>query len=210
MTERELGRRTIMIARYASAATSGAIITFSLLLSMQALISLQPGAESDPRDRMSLAFIKLATPDSPVQRREDTIRKKDLVEPIITPPRARSSTEQETINLPRTAPLPPTEESRTTIGVFTDGPLVALVRVQPTYPARALSQGLEGYVVVRFDVSTDGHVINVAVVDSSHKVFEVAAVKAARKFRFKPRIVDGIPLETFGIQNLFRFELDKP
>ena len=130
-----------MIARYASAASSGALITFSLLLSMQALISLQPGAQSDPRDRMSLAFIKLATPDSPVQRREDTIRKKDLVEPIITPPRARSSTEQETINLPRTAPLPPTEESRTTIGVFTDGPLVALVRVQPTYPARALSQG---------------------------------------------------------------------
>ena len=199
-----------MIARYVSAATSGAIITFSLFLSMEALISLQPGAESDPRDRMSLAFIKLATPDSPVQRREDTIRKKDLVEPIITPPRARSSTEQETINLPRTAPLPPTEESRTTIGVFTDGPLVALVRVQPTYPARALSQGLEGYVVVQFDVSTDGHVINVTVVDSSHKVFDGAAVKAARKFRFKPRIVNGTPLETLGIQNLFRFELDKP
>ena len=199
-----------MIARYVSAATSGAIITFSLFLSMEALISLQPGAESDPRDRMSLAFIKLATPDSPVQRREDTIRKKDLVEPIITPPRARSSTEQETINLPRTAPLPPTGESRTTIGVFTDGPLVALVRVQPTYPARALSQGLEGYVVVQFDVSTDGHVINVAVVDSSHTVFDGAAVKAARKFRFKPRIVNGTPLETLGIQNLFRFELDKP
>ena len=164
-----------MITRYASAATSGALITFSLLLSMQALISLQPGAESDPRDRMSLAFIKLATPDSPVQRREDTIRKKDLVEPVITPPRARSSTEQETINLPRAAPLPPTDESRTTIGVF-----------------------------------TDGHVINVTIVDSSHKVFDSAAVKAARKFRFKPRIVDGTPLETSGIQNLFRFELDKP
>lgn len=197
-----------MITRYASAATSGAIITFSLLLSMQALIALQPGAESDPRDRMSLAFINLVTPDSPVQRRDNTVQKKKLVEPIITPPRAPSSTEHESINLPRTAPLPPAEQSRSPIGAFADGPLVALVRVEPTYPARALSQGLEGYVVVRFDVTTDGRVINVAVVESSHKVFAGAAVKAAQKFKFKPRIVDGIPLETYGIQNLFRFELD--
>lgn len=197
-----------MIARYASAATSGAIITFSLLMSMQALIALQPGAVTEPRDRMNLAFINLKTPDSPVQRREHTIQKNKLVDPVVQPPRVTPSTEHDSINLPRTAPIPPTEHSRIPFGIFSDGPLVALVRVEPTYPARALAQELEGYVVVQFDVTTDGRVTNVAIVESSHRSFDGAAIKAAQKFRFKPRIVDGIPLETHGIQNIFRFELD--
>ena len=92
---------------------------------------------------------------------------------------------------------------------MSDGPLVALVRVEPTYPARPRAQGLEGFVIVQFDVLADGTVSNVSIVESSSRLFEAAAARAAMRFRFKPRVVDGVALTTSGIQNLFRFEMER-
>jgi protein TonB len=89
-----------------------------------------------------------------------------------------------------------------------DGPPVALVRVSPTYPARAQQAGLEGWVLVQFDVSATGTVTNIRIIESSAAVFENSARRAAARFRFKPRVVDGIALETRGIQNLFRFDME--
>ena len=198
-----------MIARYASAATSGAIITFSLFVSMQALIELQPGAQSEPRVRTQLNFVRLHKPESPIQTLDTQFRKEELTDAPIPPPARPAVSDRETINLPRNSPLPPSDTSRMTIGRFSDGPLVALVRVEPTYPARALAQGLQGYALVQFDVTVQGRVTNAVVIESSHSVFDGAAIKAAQKFKFKPRIVDGVSLETYGIQNLFRFELDE-
>ena len=198
-----------MITRYASAATSGAIITFSLLLSMQALIALQPGAESEPRFRGTLSLATVRKEKPVIRNHERIVDKKDLSDPIEPPARLKRSANTTTINVPRIAPLPPPPTSQLPLGVFTDGPLVALVRVEPTYPSRAQVQGLEGFVIVRFDVTTEGRVSNVAIVESTHPIFESAAVKAAERFKFKPRIVDGIALETHGIRNLFRFEFDE-
>jgi hypothetical protein len=37
-------------------------------------------------------------------------------------------------------------------------------------------------------------------------LFEKAALNAVYRFRFKPRVVDGVPQLSAGLQNLFRFE----
>ena len=39
-------------------------------------------------------------------------------------------------------------------------------------------------------------------------VFERASVKAAEKFKYKPRVVDGEPIEVAGVQNKFTYELE--
>ena len=62
---------------------------------------------------------------------------------------------------------------------------------------------------VRFDVNADGTVSNVTVMDSSSHVFERAAIKAARKFRFKARVVDGVPQPSYGLQNRFVFKMER-
>jgi len=105
-------------------------------------------------------------------------------------------------------PAPPNPTDLTTIGVFTDGPLVAMVRVAPVYPARALTYGIEGYVVVQFDISAEGQVLNVVIIESTDSVFDSAAIKAAERFKFKPRVVNGLAMASYGIQNMFRFRLD--
>lgn len=93
-------------------------------------------------------------------------------------------------------------------GAPPDGALVNLVRVGPVYPARAIAQGVEGHVIVQFDVTAEGKVVNIVIVESSNSVFDNAAIKAAARFKFKPRVVDGIALVSTGIQNLFTFRLD--
>jgi protein TonB len=96
-----------------------------------------------------------------------------------------------------------------TLGIFIDGPLVTVVRVEPAYPPAASGRNLEGFVTVQFDVNPDGTVTNVTVVESSSKIFEKAAIKAAQKFRFKARVVDGVPQPSYGLQNRFVFKMER-
>ncbi len=63
------------------------------------------------------------------------------------------------------------------------------------YPAEAKDKKVEGYVRVAYDVSADGSVTNVRVVDSDPPgVFDEAAVAAVRGWRFHPAISDGKPV----------------
>jgi protein TonB len=38
-------------------------------------------------------------------------------------------------------------------------------------------------------------------------VFDSAALKAALKFKYKPKVIDGDPVATSGVQNKISFEL---
>lgn len=196
-----------MFTRYASAASSSVFVTFALLFVMQFLITLQQGNPVEERTRWTLKVLELVRPDTLVHP-EDIFHKKDLTNAEDPPPRQTFTGPKESIHVPHTMPEVPTGTGPIPLGAFTDGPLVAMVRVAPIYPARALAREIEGYVIVRFDVTVMGLVTNVDVVESSNHIFDKAAIKAAEKFKFKPRIVDGIAYESYGIQNLFRFALD--
>lgn len=80
-------------------------------------------------------------------------------------------------------------------------------RVEPVYPPRARARGLEGYVVVRYTVTATGAAKDVEVVDSSTTLFIDAAVEAARQYRYKPRVIDGVPVEVAGVTSRIVFEL---
>ena len=59
----------------------------------------------------------------------------------------------------------------------------------PTYPRNALRMGREGYVLIEFDVDTDGSVLDPYVVESEPTgVFERSAIKAVRKWLFSPPV----------------------
>ena len=61
---------------------------------------------------------------------------------------------------------------------------------------------------MQFDISAEGQVLNVVIIESTDSVFDSAAIKAAERFKFKPRVVNGLALASYGIQNMFRFRLD--
>lgn len=60
----------------------------------------------------------------------------------------------------------------------------ALVKVLPEYPRSALARGIEGRVTVEFDVTQEGIVQNIRVLESSNIVFVDASIDAVSRFRY--------------------------
>lgn len=90
-----------------------------------------------------------------------------------------------------------------------DGEYLPIVKVAPVYPRRALSRGIEGYVIVEFTVTKQGSVRDPIVVEANPPdIFNRAALDAALKFKYKPRVVNGEPTEVAGVQNRITFQID--
>ncbi len=89
-----------------------------------------------------------------------------------------------------------------------DSELMPIVKVKPVYPAAAKADRLEGYVLVEFTVTSTGGVSNPLVVEAEPPgVFDAAALAAVRKFKYKPRLADGVAVDTSGIRNRITFVL---
>jgi len=95
-----------------------------------------------------------------------------------------------------------------TLGV-SDGEMLPLVNIQPTYPTRAAQRGIEGWCQVAFTVTETGGVKDIRVVDADPPgMFDQASIRAAERFRFQPRVVNGQPVEVPNVQYVFRFQLE--
>ncbi len=88
-----------------------------------------------------------------------------------------------------------------------DGEYLQIVKVAPIYPPRAAQQGIQGYVIVEYTVTVEGTVEDVTVVESSSPLFDRAAVVAAAKYRYKPKVVDGQPEAVTGVRTKITWEL---
>lgn len=91
-----------------------------------------------------------------------------------------------------------------------DRDVIPLVRIAPDYPPRALSRGLEGWVQVQFTITETGSVKDAIVVNAEPKqIFDDAALKAIARWRYNPRVENGVAVERVGVQTIIRFQLDQ-
>lgn len=195
-----------MNARYATAVTTATGVTFGLLFLMQLMIATGTQVLNADRTIRFVDFVKLNR-DTPVET------KRDRVDPP-TPPQTPPLTPHATID--PTGPVsvawqPPGTEATVihpVTSAMTDGEYIPIVTVAPHYPARALSQGIEGYVIVEYTVTTTGGTRDPVIVESSNTVFDRAALDSVLKYRYRPRVIDGEPVEVSGVRRLIRFELD--
>ncbi len=89
-----------------------------------------------------------------------------------------------------------------------DRDVIPIVRIAPDYPPGALKSETEGWVKVRFTISPTGTVRDALVVASSPKdVFDAAALKSIARWRYNPKVEDGVPVERVGVQTVIRFQL---
>ena len=89
-----------------------------------------------------------------------------------------------------------------------DGEYLPIVVVQPIYPRRALTRGIEGYVVLEFTVNSRGTVENPTIIESKPSgVFERSAKQAALKYKYKPKIENGVPVDTHGVRYRIKYTL---
>ncbi len=200
-----------MYGRYAFSIVIGVVVTMSLLFLMQVLIATGKQALTKPRDRAKLEFVRV--------KRNEALNTEDFTpekppKPPETPP---ETPPQDMDNIDPSAPTinvaPPTVATETSIGGpggmnIAEGDYLPIVRVAPVYPARALSRGLEGYVDMAFTVTTTGTVKDPLVVFSTSSLFERAAIRAVLKFKYKPRVVDGVPVEVPNVKTRITFKIE--
>jgi protein TonB len=200
-----------MLGRYAFSVVIGVVVTLSLLFVMHLLIVSGKQALTKPRDRANLEFVRVKrneslnvedfTPEKPPKPPET---------PPETPPQDMDNMDPDasSINL-----APPQVSANTDIGGpggmnIAEGDYLPIVRVAPVYPARALSRGLEGYVDMSFTVTSTGTVRDPVVVFSTSSLFERAALRAVLKFKYKPRVVDGVPVDVPNVKTRITFKIE--
>jgi protein TonB len=72
-------------------------------------------------------------------------------------------------------------------------------QVKPKMPREAALKGIEGFITFTFDINEEGRVENIKVTDAENRsVFEAEARRAVRKFRYRPRKIDGRPVRVVG------------
>ncbi|HEX3110431.1 MAG TPA: TonB family protein [Thermoanaerobaculia bacterium] len=86
-------------------------------------------------------------------------------------------------------------------------PLVMEEHPYPVYPKSCREAKKEGIVVVRYVIGKDGRVNDVSILHhAARKEFDESTLEAVRKWRFRPLLIDGEPMEVVHEMTVF-FEL---
>ena len=85
---------------------------------------------------------------------------------------------------------------------------VPVVKENPKYPRRAYDKKITGYVILEYTVTEIGSVRDISIVDSKPgKTFDKAAIRAAEKYRYLPRIIKGKPVEVPNVRTRINFDI---
>lgn len=196
------------IRRYGSSALVATAVTFALFFLMQALIATGQ-KDLEEKNIGRLVDIVRVEREETLQRRERVERPPEQVKPpeIDVPQNSASSSTQTLFNFDFNL----RGDNLSGIGVGTgDGEYVPIVQVAPIYPQRARAQGIEGWVLLEFTVDRDGTVIeeSIQVLAAEPKGwFERAAKQSVAKSRYKPRVINGEPVEVPGVTRRIDFKL---
>ncbi|MBV55753.1 MAG: hypothetical protein CMQ12_04175 [Gammaproteobacteria bacterium] len=203
-----------MIAvRWALSMVMAAIITFLLFLFMQALIAT--GDEFDERINV-IKIVDATMPDITLEVIEE-IDKPEPIEEVEeetpdTPDKQITLSDGPSLNIQRASIDLDTglQLSNATISA-TDGDYLPLVAIAPQYPTRAAQRGITGWCLVSFTVDGQGNVAadTIIVVDAEPpNIFNRSSERAAARFKFQPRVIDGVGVSVPGVQYLFTYVLE--
>jgi protein TonB len=202
------------------AIVAGSAVAFGLLFLMQALIASGQSAMSETKSTRIVDFVR-------VKREERLERKRSKPDrppnPDAAPPDAPQPSLSDTAEVGsgfqavETMDSGPVAVADVAIDVTpgfgivagsADGDYLPIVKVAPVYPNRAVERGIEGYVILEFTVTKTGTVRDPRVIEyHPSTIFNRAAIAAALKFKYKPRIVNGQPIEVRGVLNRITFKL---
>lgn len=201
-----------MLGRYAFSIVVGTFVTLTLLFVMHLLIAYGEAALTKPRERHQLEFVRVKRNEN-VQM-EDIQPEKPPPPPEVppdTPPQQNDQIDPNAIAVNVSAPQMSNDLSIGGPGSMNvaEGDYLPIVRVAPVYPARALSRGIEGYVDMGFTVTTTGSVRDPVVLFSTSSLFERAATQAVLKFKYKPRVVDGQPVDVPNVKTRITFKIEE-
>lgn len=196
------------VIRYGVGFGAGIVITISLLYVMQAVISSDKNPLNEAPTVRWIDFVRVLKDEAPEVKdlRPDPPPPVDEAPPEIPKQSFRTDTSMG-IDI---SGVQTTIDIDVGSGQFSsDGEYLPIFKVEPIYPRRALTRGIEGYVLLQFCVTENGSVSDPEVIEEEpSSIFTRAAINAALKFKYKPKVVDGTPIPVCGVLNRLKFELD--
>ncbi len=199
--------------RYVYAVLIAFVITAGLFLGMRYLIiNDDNGLEEGPQGRV-IDFVRLKKDES-IQTKKRKPKKppkpEDEPPPLEQPPMESQELVADIGQIGFSADVAADTNLSSGLALESgDGEYLPIVKVAPVYPRRALSRGIEGYVIVEFVVTKNGSVRDPMVVEAQPQgIFDQAAKEAALKFKYKPRVIDGQATEVAGVQNKITFKMN--
>ncbi|MCZ6781846.1 MAG: energy transducer TonB [Proteobacteria bacterium] len=202
-----------MIQRLAVTALLAGFVTFGLFYLMQALISATDEDLLEARGGRVVDFIRLKRESDLELKRRRLPDKKPPPEP--PPPPELELSRAARPDLDAGGVMPVFDSSFQLAGgpqlggAAMDMDIIPLVRLNPQYPFRAAERGIEGWVDVEFTISAAGTVVDAVVVASEPgSIFNRAALRAIRKWKYNPKIEEGVAIVRPGVRVRLVFELE--
>jgi protein TonB len=201
------------------AALSALAVTFGLFLLMQQLISSGGGDRADLGAIAGIHFGPVDIPDEIANKSRRKPRKPPPPKDPPPPPKMQiSRVDQQARNMPvmnmPNLDIPLVGGEGMFLGNFqqvdrtAEGDIIPVVVIRPVYPRDAAISGIEGWVKIEFTITEAGTVKDPQVVDAKPaRVFNRAAIRAILKWKFKPRVVDGVAVDRRASQ-IIDFTLD--
>jgi len=183
----------------------GAAVTFGLFVFMAFLVSSGDRNKEDQQENI-IVEVNTTPPKSAAEQR------RRVPPPPPPPPKAppkQEAPEPETNN--NTSGLqfnmPGVQMSGASTGLNApgsgmgrDGDATPIVRIAPKYPIQAARDGKEGFVILSFTINEVGGVEDVTVIEANPKrIFDKEAKRALRKWKYKPKVVDGKAIRRPGL-----------
>jgi len=195
-------------------------VTFGLFLFMFKLISSGGNNNEELEAIAGIHFGPVDIPDDVLTKNRRIPKKPPPPKNPPPPPKMQVSKMEQTVqNMPNldlpNLDVPVSGGEGMYIGNFAsidkteEGDIIPIVVIRPMYPRDAAIKGLEGWVKVEFTITAIGTVKNPRVIDSKPpRVFNREAIRAILKWKFKPRVIDGVAVDRMATQTI-DFTLDQ-
>lgn len=197
-----------MISRYISASIFGLAVTTSLFYIMSTLIATGKNPFTSASSAQVVDFIRIKQDES-IKIKDRKAEKPD--KPETPPPVPKPKVDPFKLNtkLNPDFAFNPSVNIETNMLEAGEGDYLPIFKVQPVYPSRAQSRGIEGYVLLEFTVTKIGTCTDIRVIEAKPPgYFERSAIKAAQKFKYKPKVINGEPVDVAGVRNKITFVLE--
>lgn len=198
-------------SRMMSVVLMAAGVTIGLFLVMKVLVTGQEYEIEEELAAIGIDFVRVER-DEESQTKDRALKRPSKVEPEEPPPPPKL-TQPNRPNIDKasmSADLGAFDLAGLNLNAPVDGDTLAIVRVLPRYPSRALSRGIEGWVLMEFAIDELGLAVNPVVIESEPPgIFDRAALSAVKRWKYRPMIEDGRPRMRPGVRQLISFEIAK-
>lgn len=183
------------------------IVTIVIFLIIQSLITQGSGIDKDRNNPNYVDFIRI--------KQDDTLQERKRTIPDKPPTPKRPPQPQIELDVSKPPPVAKLDFEMPDFSLPTDfsgaflsnlesmgsgiSQLIPIVKVAPRCPREAQINGINGSVKMLLTVSATGRVNNIVIQSfKPSRVFNSEAIKAVKRWQFKPKTIDGIAVDQKG------------